>query len=171
MAHVEDRWFRPGPDGAKTGTSRHGTGLRWRVRYLDPGGAERSKSFARKPDAERFMNAAAAKVQDGTWSDPALGKMTLRRYVEQTYLPAQVTEATSYDSCGEREQAEQAGGYDYRGVPGSTIQDVGNRPQQRFDFTHALQRGWQQSPSVIWPCGVPEVCLACELHRYAVSQP
>ncbi len=95
MAHVEDRWFRPGPDGAKTGTSRHGTGLRWRVRYLDPGGAERSKNFARKPDAERFMNAAAAKVQDGTWSDPALGKMTLRRYVEQTYLPAQVTEATS----------------------------------------------------------------------------
>jgi hypothetical protein len=61
----------------------------------DPSGAERSKSFARKPDAERFLHSTAAKVQDGTWTDPALGRMTLRRYVEQTYLPGQVTEATS----------------------------------------------------------------------------
>jgi len=44
------------------------------------------------------LTATAAKVQDGTWSDPSLGKMTLRRYVEQTYLPAQVTEATTRES-------------------------------------------------------------------------
>ncbi len=52
MAHIEDRWAR---------TDRKGTGLRWRVRYLDPSGAERSKSFRVKTDATQFMNATAAK--------------------------------------------------------------------------------------------------------------
>jgi integrase len=85
MAHIEDRHKRDG----------RGTGLRWRVRYLDPGGAERSKSFRTKPDAEQFLHSTAASVDRGTWIDPAAGKMSLRRYVEQTYLPAQVTEATS----------------------------------------------------------------------------
>jgi hypothetical protein len=52
------------------------------------------------------MTATAAKVQDGSWSDPALSKMTLRRYVEQTYLPAQVTEATTQ---GRRWHAQRRG--------------------------------------------------------------
>lgn len=84
MAHIEDRWKRDG---------RRGAGLRWRVRYLDPSGAERSKSFARKADAERFMNATAADVARGTWFDPDAGKITLRRFAEdwlkvQTFDPS-----------------------------------------------------------------------------------
>ena len=92
MAHVEDRWKRAG----------RGTGLRWRVRYADPGGAERSRSFDKKADAERFLHTTAARVDSGTWIDPAAGKMTLRRYVENTYLPAQVTEATTMQSAESR---------------------------------------------------------------------
>jgi integrase len=76
----------------------HQQGKRWRVRYLDPAGKERSRSFDRKPDAQRFLNATAAKVQDGTWQDPSLGKLTLRRYAEQTYLPALTTEASSQET-------------------------------------------------------------------------
>ena len=98
MAHIEDRWFKAGPDGTKARSVRHGTGKRWRVRYIASDGRERSESFDRKPDAERFMVATAAQVQSGTWSDPALGKMTLRRYVEETYLPAQLSEATTRES-------------------------------------------------------------------------
>src|SRR5205823_6211659 len=79
-----------------------GSGKRWRVRYLDPAGAERSRSFDRKADAEKFMVATAAAVDRGTWTDPAAGKMTLRRYVEQTYLPAQATEATTMHSTESR---------------------------------------------------------------------
>jgi len=41
------------------------------------------------------MNATAAKVDNGTWTDPAAGKITLRKYAEQTYLPALTSEATS----------------------------------------------------------------------------
>jgi integrase len=93
MAHIEDRWAR---------AERKGTGKRWRVRYLDPAGSERSRSFDKKTDAQRFMNSTAADVDRGTWTDPAAGKMTLRRYVEQTYLPAQVTEATTMQSAESR---------------------------------------------------------------------
>jgi len=52
VAHVEDRWTVQ-KDGAKSRTARYGTGHRWRVRYVDPDGRERSRSFDRKPDAER----------------------------------------------------------------------------------------------------------------------
>jgi hypothetical protein len=34
MPHVEDRWLHPG---------RYGKGRRWRARYTDPDGKERSK--------------------------------------------------------------------------------------------------------------------------------
>ena len=95
MAHVEDRWHATGPDGRQAKTARFGTGRRWRVRFTDPGGQERNRSFDRKADATAFMNATAAKVDSGTWTDPAAGKVTLRRYVEQTYLPALTSEATS----------------------------------------------------------------------------
>jgi integrase len=71
MAHVEDRWKRDG---------RRGTGRRWRVRYAGPDGRERSKSFDRKVDADRFRVAVEADVQRGTYTDPAAGKITLRRY-------------------------------------------------------------------------------------------
>ena len=85
MAHIEDRHKRAG----------RATGKRYRVRYTDPAGKERSKSFDRKTDATKFLNYTAAKVNNGTWTDPVAGKVTLRRYVEQTYLPALTSEATS----------------------------------------------------------------------------
>ena len=77
MAHIEDRHKRAGRD----------TGLRYRGRYTDPAGRERSRSFDRKADATKFLNDTAAKVSNGTWTDPAAGKITLRKYVEQTYRP------------------------------------------------------------------------------------
>ena len=93
MAHVEDRWQR---------ADRKGTGKRWRVRYLDPAGRERSRSFDRKADATAFLNGTAADVRRGTWTDPAAGKLTLRRYVTETFLPAQTTEPTSIHAMEQR---------------------------------------------------------------------
>jgi integrase len=93
VAHLEDRWER---------ADRKGTGKRWRVRYTDPAGKERSRSFDRKADATTFLNATAADVARGTWVDPAAGKLTLRAYIEQTYLPSQVTEATTIQAVESR---------------------------------------------------------------------
>lgn len=55
MAHIQDLWFSPGPNGGDRPTARHGNGKRWKARYLDAGNCERSKMFARKADAERFL--------------------------------------------------------------------------------------------------------------------
>ena len=81
MAHVEDRWFVT-RDGCKVPTSRHGTkGLRWRVRYLVDG-QERSQSFERKVDADRFRSTVSADVLRRSYVDPSdrttLGPYSLR---------------------------------------------------------------------------------------------
>jgi integrase len=81
--HIQDRWYRPGPDDKPRPTARHGQGKRWRARYLDPDGHERSKSFARKTDAENFLTATGADMLRGTYLDPDAGKLTLRKYAEQ----------------------------------------------------------------------------------------
>jgi len=52
------------------------------VRYLDPDGRERNRSFDRKVDAERFRSQVEADVLRGTYLDPDAGKISLRRYAD-----------------------------------------------------------------------------------------
>ncbi len=72
MAHIEDR-HKNGATGRK----------RWRVRYHDPDGKERSRSFDRKADAERFETEVKADLLHGTYLDPELTRTTLRRYAAE----------------------------------------------------------------------------------------
>lgn len=92
ISHVEDRWFRvvTGPDGkqAKEPKARNGIGLRWRVRYEDPDGKERSESFAKKTDADSFRTRIDADLLRGSYRDPDAGRITLRKYAEE-WLAAQ----------------------------------------------------------------------------------
>ena len=86
-AGVEDRWYKTirTPDG-KTETkpsTRHGVGLRWRARYVDDDGRERSKQFARKIDAQRWLdNDVTAKLATGTYIDPDAGRVTVAAVYE-----------------------------------------------------------------------------------------
>lgn len=91
MASIEDRWFfdKPGPDGERLKKQRHGTGRRWKVHYIDPDGRQRSQSFDRKIDADNFRKTAEADILRGVFIDPDLGKITLRKYATETWLPAQ----------------------------------------------------------------------------------
>jgi integrase len=67
-------------------SKRQGQGrLRWRVRYRDPAGRERAKSFARKQDAERFLRHAEADKLRGQWVDPRQGRTTVRELGERWY--------------------------------------------------------------------------------------
>lgn len=79
MAHVEDRWEKV-VDGRKAPTDRHGRGNRWRARYLDPNGRERSQTFARKLDAERFLATVETDKLRGAYLDPSAGRVTLDEY-------------------------------------------------------------------------------------------
>lgn len=68
MAHIEKR-----PDRRKP----------WRVRYRDPAGRERSRSFLRKVDADRFMATVQADLIRGSWTDPRLSQITLEEWAER----------------------------------------------------------------------------------------
>jgi integrase len=67
-------------------SKRQGKGrLRWRVRYRDPAGRERAKSFARKRDAERFLQHTEADKLRGLWVDPRQGQTTVGELAERWY--------------------------------------------------------------------------------------
>jgi integrase len=68
MAHIEKRADRRKP---------------WRVRYRNPTGRERSRSFVRKVDAERFMATVQADLIRGDWTDPRLSQITLEEWAER----------------------------------------------------------------------------------------
>src|SRR5262245_3541967 len=56
---------------------------RWRARYRAPDRRERSKTFRRKVDAERFLASMEASKLRGDWIDPAAGKMELSAYADE----------------------------------------------------------------------------------------
>jgi integrase len=65
--------------GKKQGEGRP----RWRARYRDPSGRERSKSFARKVDAERFLVAVEDAKLRGAYVDPAAGRVPFAEWAER----------------------------------------------------------------------------------------
>ncbi|WP_280268277.1 tyrosine-type recombinase/integrase [Nocardia wallacei] len=99
MGHVEDRWYRPKRDNAGdivlTGrgkpvlepTELHGKGLRYRVRYIDPDGAERSKSFPdrQKKRADDFLIAVESDKREGKYIDPGGSRKTFRQQAENWF--------------------------------------------------------------------------------------
>jgi integrase len=56
-------------------------GNSWRARYYGPDGRERSKSFKRKGDAERWLSQQRSFIVQGDWTEPALGRLTFGEYV------------------------------------------------------------------------------------------
>ncbi|MEU5764271.1 tyrosine-type recombinase/integrase [Nocardia sp. NPDC047648] len=78
---IEDRWYptvvvTDPVTGAKSkkkekSAERFGKGKRWRARYVDPNGVERSQSFDTKVEAQRWLDSdVTTKVVTGTWVDP-----------------------------------------------------------------------------------------------------
>jgi integrase len=57
-------------------------GNSWRARYRGPDGRERSKSFPRKSDAERWLVQQRSLMAQGDWTDPAQGRITFGDYAE-----------------------------------------------------------------------------------------
>ncbi len=86
MGYVEKRPDRPRP---------------WRVRYRDPAGRERSRSFVRKTDADRFLHSVETDKLRGEWTDPRFGRITLAEWsagVEAGRVDAADSTKASYGS-------------------------------------------------------------------------
>ena len=57
-------------------------GNSWRARYRGPDRRERSKSFQRKSDAERWLMQQRSLMAQGDWTDPARGRIAFGEYAE-----------------------------------------------------------------------------------------
>jgi integrase len=55
----------------------------WRARYRDEAGREHARHFARKTDAQRWLNEVTTAVVTGQYVDPRSGRVTLREYAER----------------------------------------------------------------------------------------
>ncbi|WP_249033878.1 tyrosine-type recombinase/integrase [Prauserella marina] len=84
-------------------TSLYGKGMRYKVRYLDPDGQERSKTFPdkQKARAEDFLRDVEADVRRGSYIDPDAGKVLFRDFA-QNWLDGQTFEETSRQSTESR---------------------------------------------------------------------
>lgn len=54
----------------------------WRARYRAPDGRERSRTFARKVDAERWLRHELADQDRGRWVDPRAGSVTFGEWAD-----------------------------------------------------------------------------------------
>ncbi|MQA16414.1 MAG: tyrosine-type recombinase/integrase [Pseudonocardiaceae bacterium] len=108
MGHVQDRWFKRVRD-PETGeltrvrTELHGKGDRYRVRYLDPDGVERSRSFPdrQKKAADEFLIAVESDKREGRYINARAGKVTFREYAE-SWLKGQSDDAATRQTIGSR---------------------------------------------------------------------
>jgi integrase len=55
----------------------------WRARYRDPSSREHAKHFARKVDAQQWIDEQTAAIVTGQYVDPKAGRVTFREYAER----------------------------------------------------------------------------------------
>ena len=70
MAHIQHRSGRRRP---------------WQVRYRDPAGHKRARSFLKKVDANRFAVTVESDILRGEWTDPRLSRTTVAEWSERWY--------------------------------------------------------------------------------------
>ena len=102
MAHIEKR----GPS-------------RWRARYRAPDGRERSKTFTKKVDAERWLNGIEVSKARGDWVDPSLGRITVADWAERwfaTTVNLKPKTRVGYRSLLDRHVLPAFGGWTLAGV-------------------------------------------------------
>lgn len=83
MAHVEKRADR-----------------KYRARYRGPDGRERSKTFDRKVDAERWLASVETEKARGQWVDPAAGRVTFEAWFDEWLSAASVRPSTRDSYAG-----------------------------------------------------------------------
>lgn len=85
-AGVEDLWTKTirDDDGntKAVASARHGRGMRWRARYVDERGGEHTKAFARKVDAQKWLDGQTAAVVGGTHVAPRDAQLSVQQWCD-----------------------------------------------------------------------------------------
>lgn len=68
--------------GTQVCNKLHGTGRRWRVRWVGPDGKELTESYEKRADADRRVKELSSDLHTGAYVDPAKGQVTFRDYAE-----------------------------------------------------------------------------------------
>ncbi len=140
MGHIQDRWYRDRRDSV-TGelvlngrgkplqepTELHGTGMRYRVRYRDPDGNERSKSFPdrQKKRAEDFLIEVESDKREGKYVDLRASRKTFRQQAEN-WLKAQSRDPATREQLRSRLESQiypTFGDLTFGRIKPSTIRD------------------------------------------------
>ncbi|MBI4882891.1 MAG: tyrosine-type recombinase/integrase [Actinobacteria bacterium] len=66
-----------------TTRDKNGRAVQHRVRYRTPDGAQRSKTFKKKEEADAFLTSIEHRKNSGEYVDPSAGKMTFAEYAER----------------------------------------------------------------------------------------
>src|SRR4051794_24547968 len=83
MGFVEPTKFTWTTDRASGLRAKKGTrDTKWKARYTDPSGRDRSRTFDRKLDAEKFLERIGTDMQKGEWIDPKASKSRFEDWVE-----------------------------------------------------------------------------------------
>ncbi|WP_228790386.1 tyrosine-type recombinase/integrase [Nocardia cyriacigeorgica] len=80
-AGVEDLWTKEQrqEDGTtiRVPSKLHGKGMRWRARYVDGRGDEHTRRFARKVDAQAWLDGQTTAIVTGLHAPPSAGRATI----------------------------------------------------------------------------------------------
>ena len=87
-AGVEDRWTKANGEPS----ANHGSGKRWRARYVDDQGREHAKVFGRKTDAQKWLDTVVSDQVTGMWTDPKLSGQTFEA-LAQRWIATKATRA------------------------------------------------------------------------------
>lgn len=102
MAHVEDRWTIPGPNGRRVRGPRYGVGSRWQAVWFEANGQRRRKSFTTKDAATAHLERIGVDQRAGTYVSPAASAVTFRDVAERWYLEQVHQRATSLQAIRRR---------------------------------------------------------------------
>ena len=109
MASIRKRLDRPKP---------------WEAVYRDPDGRQRTRSFSRKVDAQRFLTTVEADKLRGSYIDPAAGRVTFAAFAAQ-WAEAATVDAKTRDTRASHLRAHLLpafGGMELRAIRPSTVQ-------------------------------------------------
>ncbi|MFD6272388.1 tyrosine-type recombinase/integrase [Nocardia asteroides] len=167
MGHVDDRWWRPKRDedgsvvlNTRTGkpvmekTELFGKGLRYRARYEDPDGRERSKSFPdrQKKRADDFLIEVESDKREGKYIDPRAAHMKFRRQAE-SWFKAQSPDPATREALRSRLEQQI---YPYLG---DLAFNVVEKPSTIRDFVEGMNdRGLSDNYQVALFTIVSSVC-------------
>jgi len=86
MPHVQRRCNgcrRSVPQGVRACPACGSRGVSWIARYRDPSRRERSRSFLRRVDAERYLATVETAKLRNEWVDPAAGRVALSNFADE----------------------------------------------------------------------------------------